>query len=419
MRMTWQNLKLGELAEFRNGVNYTQDARHSGGLPIIGVKDFQDRLTVDFKDLEELDPAQVDVRESLVRVGDILFVRSNGNRALIGRSMLVAESPQLPTTHSGFTIRLRFRDERANPRFFGYLLRSPLIRQTLSSQGGGTNISNLNQGILAALEVPVPPPHVQDRIAAILGAYDDLIEVNRRRISLLEEMARRLFEEWFVQFRLTSVEGAASLPEAMPAGWSMVKLSAICAVITRGIAPKYDELSSSLVIGQKCIRGQRLDLGPARRQSKCAPVEKLVRAGDVLINSTGVGTLGRLAQVEKVPEGTTVDSHVTIVRAGPSVQRDYFGMAMLRLQPLFEGMGVGATGQTELNRGRVADVEIVLPEAAVQAAFGLAVRPMRELAHCLIEQSEKLSDARDLLLPRLISGELRVGAAERVLEAVA
>lgn len=209
MTEKWLSVELGSVAEFRNGLNYTQAARSHGGLPIVGVKDFQARSFVDFEGLEELDPAEVDCGDITLKKDDILFVRSNGNRQLIGRSLLVKETPTRRTTYSGFAIRLRFTSDLCDPQFYAYVLRGPLIRQVLSSQGGGTNISNLNQGILSRLSVPFPTLEEQRRITSILGAYDELIEVNQRRIVLLEETARRLFEEWFVHFRFPDHEGQA------------------------------------------------------------------------------------------------------------------------------------------------------------------------------------------------------------------
>ncbi len=118
MKSKWPSVELGNLAEFRNGVNYTQAARRRGGLPIVGVKDFQSRSFVEFEGLEELDPAEVDYGETTIQKDDILFVRSNGNRQLIGRSLLVRNIPPRPTTYSGFTIRLRFINSLCDPRFF-------------------------------------------------------------------------------------------------------------------------------------------------------------------------------------------------------------------------------------------------------------------------------------------------------------
>lgn len=173
------------------------------------------------------------------------------------------------------------------------------------------------------------------------------------------------------------------------------------------------------MINQKCIRAQRLSLAAARGQNKAVPEEKIVRAGDVLINSTGVGTLGRVAQAEEVPIGLTADSHVTIVRAEPNLDPDFFGLALLRMEPVFERLGAGATGQTELNRRRISDQAIIEPPSSLQIDFGRHARPIRSLAFKLTQQEDVLMKSRDLLLPRLISGELSVTTVERELEAVA
>ena len=213
MTTEWPQSDLGTLAEFRNGLNFTQAARERGGLPIVGVGDFQSRSVLDFDGLEELDPNEVDCGDITLRQDDILFVRSNGNRDLIGRSLFVMRPPPRTTTFSGFTIRLRIKDDRCHPRFFAYVLRGPLIRSVLSSQGGGTNINNLNQGILSRLRVPLPPLSTQRRIAFILSAYDDLIETNSRRGALLKSMVRVLFEEWFVRFKFPGHECSERVPK--------------------------------------------------------------------------------------------------------------------------------------------------------------------------------------------------------------
>ena len=192
-RITWPNKRLRELAEFRNGVNYNKDS-FGEGVKVVGVKDFQDYTKPRYAELEQINPNGVVSERNILHDGDIVFVRSNGNRELIGRSLFI-ESPPEEVTHSAFTIRLRFTSRDVHPKFYAYLFRIPLIRRGLTAYGGGTNISNLNQDILGALEVPLPPLAVQRRIASILSAYDELIENNRQRIRILEEMARALYRE--------------------------------------------------------------------------------------------------------------------------------------------------------------------------------------------------------------------------------
>ncbi|MCB1113086.1 MAG: restriction endonuclease subunit S, partial [Chlamydiia bacterium] len=138
----------------------------------------------------------------------------------------------------------------------------------------------------------------------------------------------------------------------MSSEWNSVEISSICSLIKRGISPKYSENVGLLVINQKCIRDQRLNLEKSRRNdlsAKQVSDEKYIRMGDVLINSTGVGTLGRVAQVKAILEPTTVDSHVTIVRPDPSlVDINYFGWAIRSKESFIESLGEGSTGQTEL-----------------------------------------------------------------------
>ena len=297
------------------------------------------------------------------------------------------------------------------PKFYAYYLRSSAIREVLSSHGGGTNISNLNQAILTSLRVPLPGISEQERIADILSAYDDLIEANARRIALLEELARSLYQEWFVRFRFPGHEGVELVESAVglvPEGWEVVPLSEITDYISRGISPKYSENSDQIVVNQRCIRDGRLSVENARRHISRVPDEKQIRMGDMLINSTGVGTLGRVAQVNEPLSNYTADSHVSIVRPRESVDMSYIGLTLLGLQSHFESMGVGSTGQTELSRSSIGETRVLLPLRSVQDSFSDIVRPIRSQVTVLFKKNANLRQTRDLLLPKLISGELSV-----------
>ncbi len=141
----------------------------------------------------------------------------------------------------------------------------------------------------------------------------------------------------------------------MKAGWEEAKLGNVCQMIKRGVAPKYVEVGGVRVVNQKCIRNHRIDYSLARRndpEKKRVPDERVIRVGDVLVNSTGTGTLGRVAQVREEPdELTTVDTHVTIVRPEPGrFYDDFFGYMMVRIEDELIAGGHGASGQTELPR---------------------------------------------------------------------
>ena len=227
MKQSWPEVRLGDIAHFKNGLNYSkQDFGH--GLKVIGVGDFGNRSRFsNFASLAEIDPAKIGGSIPTLRDGDILFVRSNGNRELIGRSATVRGLTE-KVSFSGFTIRCRFYSEMALPDYFSFLFKGHVVRDVLSSFGGGTNINNLNQEILANLKIPLPPLPIQRKIAAILSAYDDLIENNTRRVQVLEQMARDLYREWFAEFRFPGHEQAVFVEDEhgrRPEGWTRMPVS--------------------------------------------------------------------------------------------------------------------------------------------------------------------------------------------------
>ena len=139
--------------------------------------------------------------------------------------------------------------------------------------------------------------------------------------------------------------------------WEVKRLGEVCDFINRGISPKYHEKGGVgvCVINQKCIRDHRVNYDLARRHdydAKMVSSERFIQVGDVLVNSTGTGTLGRVAQVrETPPEKTTVDSHITIVRpAQDKFYQDFFGYALIVIEEAIKESGEGCGGQTELAR---------------------------------------------------------------------
>ena len=150
----------------------------------------------------------------------------------------------------------------------------------------------------------------------------------------------------------------------MKAGWKTSKLGEVSSFLNRGISPKYLDAGGICVLNQKCVRDHRISYEPARRhdeQAKRVGGGRLLQAGDVLVNSTGTGTLGRVAQLrDNPPEPTTVDSHVTIVRPIPGrFYPEFFGYMMVVIEDAIKDSGEGCGGQTELARSVLADKFLV------------------------------------------------------------
>lgn len=147
-------------------------------------------------------------------------------------------------------------------------------------------------------------------------------------------------------------------------GWKSSRLGDVCSFLNRGVSPKYVEHGGVAVLNQKCVRDHRVSYVLARRHdmmSKAVAPERFVRVGDVLVNSTGTGTLGRVAQVRTAPpEPTTVDSHVTIVRPLHGMFYNFFfGYMLVAIEDAIKEAGEGCGGQTELSRSTLAERFVV------------------------------------------------------------
>ena len=283
---------------------------------------------------------------------------------------------------------------------------------------------NLNSGDIKEFKIKLFELPTQQNIASILSAFDDKIELNNRINAELEQMAKTLYDYWFVQFDFPDKDGKPYkssggqmvynevLKREIPEGWKVKKLGEVSSELVRGISPKYTDDSGIPVINQRCIRNNTIDFSFSRRHdTQVRPVRKLIELGDILVNSTGVGTLGRVALVKRLENPqTTVDSHVTIVRADiDRINPVFLGISLLNKQPEIEMLGEGSTGQTELSRINLGKLKLLLPKPQMQNEFGLIVKPLFRKIAINERQNQELSALRDWLLPMLMNGQVKVG----------
>ncbi|MBU2805208.1 restriction endonuclease subunit S [Acidithiobacillus ferridurans] len=174
-------------------------------------------------------------------------------------------------------------------------------------------------------------------------------------------------------------------------GWHVEPLSKVCQLINRGISPVYLDDGGTAVLNQKCIRDHSINYDLGRRHcvtTKRVSADKLVRVGDVLVNSTGTGTLGRVAQVRDEPhEPTTVDSHVTIVRPKDGLFfPEFFGYALIAIENQIQEGGEGCGGQTELARSKLAN--------DYHVSFPTSIPEQRRIVAILDEAFEGIATAK-------------------------
>ena len=428
-KVNWPTKRLGDLAEFRNGVNYNKSS-FGEGVKVVGVSDFQDYTKPRYDDLEQINPEGIVTERNILRDGDIVFVRSNGNRELIGRSLFIERPPE-EVTHSAFTIRLRFISREVHPKFYAYCFRTPLIRKGLTAYGGGTNISNLNQDILNALEVPFPPLPVQRRTAAILSAYDELIENSQRRIQILERIARTLYREWFVYFRFPGHEKlprVASLVGDIPKGWEVRPLESLMADHIGGgwgkEAADEDHTEPAWVIRGTDIpdaRSCQVADVPHRFHTVSNIRPRRLQTGDILFEVSGGSKgqpVGRTLLVTPQLLSAFGEDAVICASFCKRVRPDTagYGSELLYLSFLegyesgeIEQFQVQSTGISNFKWTEyIAKMERVIPPEPLRVRFRERVAPLFSQITTLGLRIKNLRRTRDLLLPRVLSGQFNL-----------
>lgn len=302
--------------------------------------------------------------------------------------------------------------------FVYYLATSPALRSVaIKSMVGSSGRQRVQQSVLEQHVISLPTFYEQQAIAATLSCLDDKIEVNNKINANLEVQAQAIFKSWFVDFEPFRDGGFVdSELGPIPEGWRVEALDDVCSLITKGITPKYSDDSDERVINQKCIRDGLIDMTLARKHIPKKINEKWIEQGDVLINSTGTGTLGRVAQVWFHPIKVTVDSHITIVRSRTSNLISYLGANLCGKQHIFESMASGSTGQTDLPRERLKRMSIIIPSKSHVDKFAAIYVSMKKKIATNQSENTTLASIRDTLLPKLMSGEIEVPVAESIIK---
>lgn len=335
----------------------------------------------------------------MLQEGDIVFART-GNST--GRNYYY-DPRDGEFVFAGFLIKFSLDGSKVNPRFIKYYTQSRMYWDWVASFNAGSTRGNINAKTYAQMPILLPERSTQDAIVAICDALSDKMRVNNRINGYLAEYlkscAKRLYREY-------ERDEEADLSE----GWHWTTIGEISEMVCRGITPKYNDESDELILGQTCIRNNLVLLENGRLHAPRKITEKWLKKYDLLINSTGVGSLGRTAQVWFDPSKLVVDSHVTIVRAADPRHALYMGFWAFEHERYIESLHTGSTGQTELPRDHVKAIRLVLPSDAELEKFNAVAQPTVELIVANQKESKRLAELRDTLLPKLMSGEIDVSS---------
>jgi len=420
MNKAIKQISFGKIAEFRNGLNFGKES-HGNGCLLVGVPDFKGRFNPDYDSLDEINPEGIVKKDDYLQKGDIVFVRSNGNKALVGRSLYIDKD--VKALFSGFCIRARITSDEVSQLFCAYYTKTATFKSQMSSSTG-TNINNLNQGILSRVNIPLFPKNIQQKIAAVLSALDTKIDLNNRINAELEAMAKTLYEYWFVQFDFPDKNGKPykssggkmvwnkELKREIPVGWDCGSLSDLGNIVG-GSTPSTDDPDNFAVDGTPWITPKDLS------NSNCY---KFISRGELGITAQGI----KNASLKTYPKGTVLLSsrapigYMSIARNPVTTNQGFKSFIPNKgYSPHFIYYTIKntmniivqyASGSTfkEISGSVLKTVKVCLPKGAVVDSYTQTVSSIFERQDLLEKENQQLSSLRDWLLPMLMNGQVKV-----------
>jgi type I restriction enzyme S subunit len=330
-------------------------------------------------------------------LGEVAQLRTPERIALAQRIILLRGDPKL-----------------IDQGYYFQALKSPFVQSGLKARASGTTVLGIKQSELRQVEIPYPPPPIQKRIASILSAYDDLIENNTRRIKILEEMAQMVYREWFVNFRFPGHEKVRMVESELgpiPEGWSAKCVTdAVFAgpptkVAKEGVKPFVP--MGSLADNSMLIR--EIEEREGNNGSKFKNGDTLFARITPCLENGKTGFVQFLPSDDAVAFGSTE----FIVLRSKTVCPEY--VYLLARSSEFRDNAIksmsGATGRQRVQEACFGRFFIAPPDKTTLERFQSIISPLFRLIHSLSLKNENLRSTRDLLLPKLISGEVPVEAA--------
>ena len=410
MRSEWRTVKLVDVAAKKRwalnggpfGSKLSRKHYSESGVPVIRGTNLSAASKFSFDDFVYVSEEKADeLRANNAHPGDLIFTQ----RGTIGQVGLIPfDSPISRFVISQSQMKLTVDPEQADALFLYYFFSAADTVQKIQNLAFAAGVPHINLDILRNFETPVPPLSVQRRIAGILSAYDELMENSQRRIKILEEMARALYREWFVNFRFPGHEKVKCIDSplgSIPHGWEVKQLKDV-ANVTYGF-PFQSKKFNTTGVGAPVIRIRDiLDGSTDTFTDEEAEPKYHTKNGHILVGMDG-------------------DFHMCIWSSGHAYQNQRVARfesngeignlhLFLTLEKPIKEFNKAIVGTTVAHLGdmHIKTIQIVWPPAKLRARARAVLEPMSEQIIALKRRIQNLRRTRDLLLPRLLSGQLTV-----------
>lgn len=373
------------------------------GIPVIMPKDLLNGH-ISTNTIALVEPCHAErLNRHLVKTDDIVFAR----RGDVGRCAFVTEKESGWICGTG-CIRVRINSNLTNPKFVFYQLQKEETIGWIEKHAVGATMLNLNTSIIGDVPVELPDLSTQNKIVEIISNYDKLIENNQKQIKLLEEAAQRLYKEWFVDLRFPGYENT-KIVDGVPEGWKLDTIDSLGKIVT-GKTPSTEKsefyggeipfvkIPDMQGVIYPIVTEAKLTSEGAKSQSN-----KYIPKDSVLISC--IGTVGLVnISFENCQTNQQINS---IILSDPQlIYYTYFAAKQIKAQ--LEGVGSNGATMTNVNKSKLSRTVIMIPNTDICDKFHNYCKPIFNKIRSLCIMIEKARNTRDMLLPRLMSGEVEV-----------
>lgn len=335
-----------------------------------------------------------------VQKGDLLFARRSLVESGAGKSSIVWEIEE-PMVYESSLIRVRLNKTLCYPLFYYYWFQSYDGKSEISSLINGVNVKGIKSTALKDIKVVLPTLQVQMKISHKLYVYDELIDNYQKQIKLLEEVAQRLYKEWFVDLHFPGYENVEII-NGLPRGWEKNSMNDIADYLN-GYAFKPSDWGTE---GLPIIKIKEMNDGitenTPRNSGEYIPGKYLIKAGDILFSWSATLT----AMIWDSEDGL-LNQHLFKVVPKAGITREFMLQSILKTLEEFKNLTTGST-MKHIQRGKLEQVYINVPTKDLMNEYSKHGETIRQEILILKKKISLLTEARDRLLPKLMSGEIEV-----------
>ncbi|MDU4847535.1 restriction endonuclease subunit S [Clostridium sp.] len=393
------------LEDSRNGIYKTKEF-HGSGIKIVNMGELFKFDYIKNQEMELIELTDDEKNKFCLESGDLLFARRSVVADGAGKCSYVDNCEEL--TFESSIIRVRLNKDVCNSKYYYYYFKSPYGKGKILSISSGVSVKGIKGSDLKELEIDYVPITSQNKIVDILSKYDDLIENNLKRIKLLEETAELIYKEWFVNFRFPGYE-KCEFADGMPREWEIFKVKDFGDVIT-GKTPstqkaeyygdeipfiKTPDMSNGIYVLKT---KQSLSEAGAKSQEN-----KFIPRNTILVSC--IGTLGVVALAKELSQ---FNQQINAVVCNKKEYIHYLYFKFKSLKEYLEALGSNGSTMGNVNKNKFENIEILKPNDKLLEKYNNFSEPIFKEILNLQLSNEKLKEARDILIPRLIMGEIEV-----------